>query len=45
MFYNLWVKFLLWIIRRSFKHKDRTLSYQLHNLADEYNPRPERKWS
>ena len=47
MLYNTWLKFLLWVFRKSFRHKDSTLAYQLHNLANEYDPHPQNKsdWS
>ena len=36
--------FLLWSLRRVNRYKDRCLARRLHNIADEYDPRPTGEW-
>lgn len=36
--------FLLWLVRKLNRYKDRCLSKRLHRLADEYNPFPTGEW-
>ena len=37
-------KFLLWFIQKINKSKDRSLAMELHDLADQYDPRPTGEW-
>lgn len=36
---------LLYLMKQINKGKDRTLSHLLHNIADEYDPRPTKQWT
>lgn len=36
---------LLWFLRKLNRHKDNSLAYRLHSIADEYDTRPSGLWS
>jgi len=37
-------RFLLWVLKKIYRHKDEGLSYLIHGVADEYARKPERRW-
>lgn len=38
------VHFAIWLIQKAERHKDRHLSWELHRIADRYDPRPTGEW-
>lgn len=36
--------FLLWLVKRINRHKNRVLSTRLYHMSEDYNPRPQGGW-